>query len=59
MGAGVASIVAMTLFDALAAFHNTILTIEGGTVLIGYLFPVTMGIGIAIRLDGRDWLGFA
>ncbi|MBT2971846.1 MAG: hypothetical protein KME56_17675 [Candidatus Thiodiazotropha sp. (ex Ctena orbiculata)] len=59
MGAGVGSILGMTLFDALAAFHETILTIEGETILIGYLFPVCMGIGIAIRLEGRDWLGFA
>ncbi|MES9990807.1 MAG: hypothetical protein ABW098_02575 [Candidatus Thiodiazotropha sp.] len=59
MGAGVASILGMTVIDALAAFHHTILSVEGETLLIGYLFPITLGMGIAIRLEGRDWLGFA
>ncbi|MBV2125399.1 MAG: hypothetical protein KUF75_09640 [Candidatus Thiodiazotropha sp. (ex Ctena orbiculata)] len=58
MGAGVASILGMTLIDALTVFHKTILTIEGETILVGYLFPVCMGIGIAIRLEARDWLGY-
>ncbi len=59
MGAGVGSILGMTLVDALGVFHKTILNIEGATIPIGYLFPVCMGIGIAIRLDAGDWLGYA
>jgi hypothetical protein len=58
MGAGVGWILGMTIVDALAVFHKTVLNIEGESILVGYLFPVCLGIGIAIRLDARDWLGF-
>jgi hypothetical protein len=58
MGAGVGSILGMTIIDALAVFHKTVLNIEGESILAGYLFPICLGIGIAIRLDARDWLGF-
>ncbi|MCU7932847.1 MAG: hypothetical protein KZQ90_18795 [Candidatus Thiodiazotropha sp. (ex Codakia rugifera)] len=58
MGAGVALFVGATFLDSFAAYNETIQNIDGNAVMVGYLFPICMGLGIAFRLAGKYWLGF-
>ncbi|MCU7877098.1 MAG: hypothetical protein KZQ84_09910 [Candidatus Thiodiazotropha sp. (ex Lucinoma borealis)] len=58
MGVGVALFVGGTFLDSFAAYNETIQNIDGNAAMVGYLFPICMGLGIAFRLAGKYWLGF-
>ncbi|WP_283787509.1 hypothetical protein QNI23_012485 [Bermanella sp. WJH001] len=51
--------IGLTLFDVLSAFHQALLSQPDSHYLMGYLFPVLMGLGLALPLHGKYWLGFA
>ena len=51
--------IGVTVFDVITTFHQALLDQPNGHYLIGYLFPVFMGLGLAFPLHGKFWLGFA
>jgi len=51
--------IGLTAFDIFTAFHQALLSQHNSHYLVGYLFPVFMGLGLALPLHGKYWLGFA
>ncbi len=51
--------VAFTVSDVFAVFHQSLLDQPDTHYLVGYLFPILMGLGLAAPLPGKFWLGFA
>ena len=49
----------ITVFDVITTFHQALLDQPNSHYLVGYLFPVFMGLGLALPLHGKFWLGFA
>lgn len=59
IGGGCGLLVGFTLNDVVVKFHRALLNQPDSHYLIGYLFPILMGIGLAFPLHGKYWLGFA
>ena len=51
--------IGLTAFDIFTAFHQALLSQHDSHYLVGYFFPIFMGLGLALPLHGKYWLGFA
>jgi len=59
IGGGCGLFVGFTLDNVAVKFHSALLNQPDSHYLIGYLFPILMGLGLAYPLHGKYWLGFA
>jgi len=59
LGTGIAVFIGITIIDVVSFYYHVLSQNEGMYWYAGYLFPIVMGFGFALRLHGKYWLGFS